>query len=105
MGTKDKKALLSQLRRLMTHIIKWLTQPLKRSSSWVRTIEHSRERIKTLQNDNPSLNMNYLRGNWNDTFTKAKRAAEKEMNRKSDVESLTEKQVFEDEYKLKDEND
>ena len=37
LGRSEKRALKSQLIRLMAHIIKWKTQPERRSYGWVAT--------------------------------------------------------------------
>ena len=101
MGKSDERAFLSQLRRVMVHIIKWFTQPGKRSNSWILSINDGREKMEDIYGKYPRLNRQYARKNWNNSFSKATKEAEKQMNQKSTVESLTEKQVFEDEYKLR----
>ena len=101
MSKKDERAFLSQLRRVMLHVIKWFTLPSKRSKSWTTSIKNGRKEMKRLQKANPKFNKNFVHNNWEQSFEKAKRGAEKEMNKKSDIENLTEKQVFEDEYKLR----
>ena len=105
MGQRDKRSLFSQLIRIMVHVIKWLSQPHKRSKSWSNSIYQGRRQIKALQNDNPKFTKNYIRQGWETSFQKAKRKAEKEMDKKSDIESLTEKQIFEDKYKPNSDDD
>ena len=46
----------------------------------------------------PSLNREFIESLWDQSFIKAKRKAEAEMNCKSSVSSLTWQEVFEDEY-------
>ena len=101
MGQKERRSLFSELIRIMLHIIKWFSQPYKRSESWSNSIYQGRKEIKKLQKDHPRFTREYIRQEWDTSFNKAKRKAEKEMNKKSDIESLTEKQVFDDEYKLR----
>lgn len=47
MSRSDKRALESQLIRLMLHIIKWQIQPDKRSRSWTISIRNARYEIKS----------------------------------------------------------
>ena len=95
----DKRALKSQLIRLMLHIIKWKTQPEKRTPSWVYSIESARMEIQDLLADEPSLK-SYLETLPDELFAKAKKLAEAEMNVKSDVANITEFELFAMEYKL-----
>lgn len=55
MGASEKRALLSRLEVLLTHLLKWQYQPALQSRSWVLTIEEQRDRIKDHLDDNPSL--------------------------------------------------
>lgn len=93
----DKRALKSQLIRLMVHIIKWKTQPEKRTPSWVYSIESARMEIQDLLADEPSLK-SYLDILPDELFAKAKKLAEAEMNVKSEVTELTEEELFDYEY-------
>ena len=95
----DKRALKSQLTRLIRHIIKWKTQPEKRTPSWVYSIESARMEIQDLLADEPSLKY-YLETLPDELFAKAKKLAEAEMNVKSDIANITEVELFEMEYKL-----
>src|SRR5438128_8852620 len=45
LGGSEKRALKSQLIRLMTRIIKWKSEPDRRSYSWVATIYNARDEI------------------------------------------------------------
>jgi hypothetical protein len=99
LGRSEKRALKSQLIRLMMHIIKWKTQPEKRTPSWVYTIESARMEIDDLLSDEPSLKPE-LEKLFEQVFEKAKKLAEAEMNKKSDVVSLSWQEVFESEYNL-----
>lgn len=98
MSRSERQAVKSQLIRLMMHIIKWKTQPDKRSRSWIITILDARDAIEDSQEEMPSLNHDFIESLWEQAFIKAKRKAEAEMNCKSNVFSLTWKEVFEDEY-------
>ena len=104
MSRAERKALASQLRRLMLHILKWQYQSEKRTMSWVRTILDARSEIIELQEYMPSLNHEYIEKIWEDCLQKAVEGAKAEMNlsRKDLFEPapLTWQEVFEDEYLL-----
>lgn len=104
MSNADKRALESQLVRLMVHILKWRYQPQKRSTSWVRTIVNARREIQKLQKYMPSLNEQFIENSWQESFADATEEAKAEMNlsRKDKFEPapLTWQEVFEDEYLL-----
>jgi len=58
MGKSEKRALRSQLARLMANLLKWSQQPERRRASehsWRATIEHARESVSELLDKNPSL--------------------------------------------------
>ena len=58
MGKSKKRALRSQLARLLTHLLKWSHQIQRRRSnqhSWRATIEHARDTVLELLEENPSL--------------------------------------------------
>jgi hypothetical protein len=98
MSRSERQALKSQLIRLMMHIIKWKTQPEKRSRSWIITIFDTRDAIEESQEEMPSLNRDFIESLWDQALIKAKRKAEAEMNCKSDISFLTWQEVFEDGY-------
>jgi len=101
MGKKEKRALQSQLIRLMAHIIKWKIQPQMHSRSWSATILDARNQIEYLQEDNPSLNRNQIEAFWDKAFRKALKQAEVETGKKTDsIKNLSWAAVFEEEYIL-----
>ncbi len=104
MSKSEKRALGSQLARLMAHILKWKYQPEKRSMSWVKTISSARFEIHKTQEFTPSLNDAYIRSIWEDCFRDGITLAKAEMGlrRKDQFEPvpLTWKEVFEDDYLL-----
>ena len=104
MANADKRALESQLRRLMIHVLKWRYQPAKRSGSWVLTIVNARQEISLLQEYMPSLNRLFIESIWAKTVGKAIEGAKAEMNlsRNDTFEpaDLTWEAVFDDEYLL-----
>ena len=100
LSRSEKRALKSQLVRLMMHIIKWKTQPEKRTFSWIASIQDAREEIADIQEETPSLNDAVIRILWDKCFTIAKRDAQAEMNRKTQLQNLSWQEVFDDEYEL-----
>ena len=98
LARSDKRALKSQLIRLMAHIIKWKEQPQRGTRSWAATIHHAREEIADIRSDVPSLNRSVILEMWDRCLLAAKREAEAELNRKSAVDDLSWQEVFEDSY-------
>lgn len=99
MERTEKRALKSQLIRLMSHVIKWKWQPERRSSSWAITILSARREIEDIREEVPSLNRDYLESIWEKCFTQAVKEAAMEMGRKPcQVTWLSWEEVFEEEY-------
>lgn len=99
MERAEKRALKSQLVRLMLHIIKWKIQPEKRSRSWVKTINDARDEIADEQEFSPSLNENHIKEIWEKSFKQAKRGAEDETGLSTEhLKTLTWQEVFENAY-------
>ncbi len=96
----EKRALRSQLIRLMLHIIKWKTQVDYRSVSWRVSILSARNEIADIQEDTPSLTREVIEGIWEKCFKAAKEYAEVEMNQKVNFKRLTWNEVFEKDYDL-----
>lgn len=55
LGKSDKRALASQIERVLMHLLKWRCQPERRSRSWVVSIASGRREIAILLADSPSL--------------------------------------------------
>lgn len=55
MGGSDKRGVVSQLSRLISHLLKWKYQPVLRGNSWRNTIKGSRVEISDFFDDSPSL--------------------------------------------------
>ncbi len=55
LGRSEKRAIKSNLRVLLAHLLKYKYQPNKRSNSWRATIREHRLRIKEAFRDSPSL--------------------------------------------------
>ena len=103
LGRSEKRALKSQLIRLMAHIIKWESQPERRSYGWVATIYNAREEIADIQTEAPSLTEDVVKKMWDACLRAATREAEGDMNQGSAVSSLSWQEVFDDEYEVKSE--
>ena len=104
LSRSEKRALKSQLIRLMLHIIKWQSQPERRSLSWVACINDAREEIADIQEETPSLTDNVINELWDKAFIIANRDAQAEMSKKSAVNALSWQEVFENDYDLHDDN-
>lgn len=104
LSRSEKRALKSQLIRLMLHIIKWQTQPERRSLSWQASINDARDEIADIQEETPSLNDNAIKELWDKAFVIAKRDAQAEMQKKPTITGLSWQQVFQDDYDLPDGN-
>ena len=55
MGKSEKRELISRLKVLFLHLLKWDYQPAKQSKSWKNTIKVQRMEIFDHLEDNPSL--------------------------------------------------
>lgn len=55
MGKSERRALVSQLARLLMHLLKWDHQPERRTRSWAVTIQDAQVKVTRLLNENPSL--------------------------------------------------
>lgn len=101
LGRSEKRALKSQLVRLMAHVIKWQLQPDRRSYGWVATIYNAREEIADIQAETPSLTNDVIEGMWDKSFRAAIREAEADMNQKASISTVSWRDVFDEEYELK----
>lgn len=100
LSRSERRALKSQLARLMLHVIKWRTQPQRRSRSWVASIGNGRDEITDIREETPSLNETVIADLWDKAFVIATREAEAEMGCASAVTKLSWKEVFEEVYRL-----
>ena len=100
LSRSERRALRSQLIRLMMHIIKWKSQSERRSRSWVASIYNARREIRDIQKETPSLNKQVISEMWDDCLNAAILDAEGEMNKLSEVSALSLTDVFEAEYKI-----
>lgn len=105
MGRNDRRALKSQLIRLMLHIIKWKCQPQKRTNSWAISILSARREIEDIQEEVPSINRDFIESIWDKCFQAALKETELEMRKvKCHLTSIAWSEVFEDEYILSDDD-
>lgn len=105
MSQELKRALRSQLSRLMMHVVKWKIQPEKRSGSWAVSILDARENIEEIMQvggipQKPSLNRQFVQAVWDRTVQQAIRKAEEETQCRTNLTTLTWQEVFEDEYSV-----
>ena len=55
LSKRERDRLLSSLRLIVQHLLKWDYQPQKRSRSWMGTIQRERLNIQDYLHDSPSL--------------------------------------------------
>lgn len=55
LGRSEKRALVSRLEVLLSHLLKWQAQPAFRSRSWQLTIKEQRRKLDRLLKENPSF--------------------------------------------------
>jgi hypothetical protein len=55
MSKRDKREILSKLKLILMHLLKWNYQPSQQSSSSETTIRNNREEIAQILQDSPSL--------------------------------------------------
>lgn len=54
-GCRERRALESQLTRLLMHLLKWKFQPERRAGSWHLSIRDARRTVRRILRDSPSL--------------------------------------------------
>lgn len=55
LGKRERDRLLSSIRLILHHLLKWEYQPEKRSRSWAKTIQRERVNIQDYLEETPSL--------------------------------------------------
>ena len=55
LGARDRRELLSRLRVILLHLLKWQFQPGRRGSSWQKSLRTQRREIAILLKQSPSL--------------------------------------------------
>lgn len=81
LGRRERDRLVSSIRLLMHHLLKWEYQPGKRSRSWVKAIQRERINVQTYLEDAPSL-VRILDADW---MEKAYRTARKQAAVETDL--------------------
>jgi len=99
LSRSEKRALRSQLARLMMHIIKWQIQPKRRSRSWQSSISNARIEIEEILEDEPHLKPQVPQL-WDKCFKAACRIAKDETGIKPTLSELSQKEVFQTRYSL-----
>jgi len=74
LGKRDRRAVVSQLIRLLLHLLKWQYQSERRSDSWLDSITDARVQIDLAFEDSPSLR-NYLTEKVETSYQRACRQA------------------------------
>ncbi len=94
----ERRALRSQLVRLMAHILKWYAQPDKRTPSWSLSIYQAREEIASIQDEVPSLNREAIEDIWVACLQAAKKQAQAETQQRTKTANLGWDEVFNQDY-------
>jgi len=77
LGKSERRAIASQLTRLLLHLLKWQYQPERRSGSWEGSIIEHRRRIKKALKESPSLKP-YLESIFAESYLEAVKQAKAE---------------------------
>ncbi|MBD2386797.1 DUF29 domain-containing protein [Cylindrospermum sp. FACHB-282] len=77
LGKSEKRAIYSQLIRLLLHLLKWQYQPQRRSDSWLDSITDARTQIELTIKDSPSLKK-YPTEQLEESYERARRQATKQ---------------------------
>jgi len=99
LSRSEKRALRSQLTRLMMHILKWQIQPERRSRSWQSTISNAKIEIEEILEEEPHLKPQ-LPQLWDKCFKAACQIAKDETGIKPTLSELTQEEVFQTKYSL-----
>ncbi|AFY77750.1 MAG: DUF29 domain-containing protein [Hydrococcus sp. C42_A2020_068] len=83
MGRSEKKALYSNLKILLMHLLKYKYQSEKRTSNWRSSIREHRQRIAEAFIDSPSLK-NYFDNIFDECYQKARLLASDETGLNAD---------------------
>lgn len=101
LGRREKRALESNLRVVLIHLLKWQYQPNKRSGSWEGSIREHRKRIQSALDDSPSLE-NYCGAIIEDSHSTAREIAAAETGLEIQIFPAqcpyTAKQIFDKEF-------
>jgi hypothetical protein len=79
LGKSERRGIVSQLTRLLLHLLKWQYQPQHRSDSWLDSITDARTQIALVIEDSPSLK-NYPAQQLEKSYQRARHQAAKQTN-------------------------
>ncbi len=71
MSKREKRALESNLKVILVHLLKYQYQPQKRSRSWLCTLLEHRQRVARSLQDSPSLR-SHLLSNFQEVYAQAR---------------------------------
>jgi len=77
MSRSEKRAVYSNLKILLMHLLKYREQPSRRSNSWRSTIREHRQRLKRAFQESPSLK-GYFNEVFNESYQDARELAAEE---------------------------
>lgn len=77
LGKSERRAIVSQLTRLLLHLLKWQFQSQRRSDSWLDSITDTRTQIDLTIEDSPSLK-HYPAEKLEESYQRACRQAAKQ---------------------------
>lgn len=66
MGKRDLREVVSRMKVLLIHLLKWIYQAEERSSSWKGTIRHQRDELNSMFEDS-----NHLKKHAKESFSKS----------------------------------
>lgn len=84
LGKRERRAISSQLIRLLLHLLKWQYQPQRRTDSWLDSITDARTQIDLAIADSPSLK-SYPAEQLTDCYRRARRQASQQTGLKADT--------------------
>ncbi len=103
MARSEKRALRSQLVRLLVHVLKWKHQPDKRSRSWAGSIYQARDEIEAIQEEVPSLSRRVIESMWENCMRAARKQAQAETGKSIPAKKVSWEEAFEADYFFKGE--
>lgn len=80
MGKSSKREVFNRLVVLLIHLLKYQYQSVKKSRSWLLTINEQRRQLFILFKDSPSLQKSYLPTIFDESYQMASKLASKETN-------------------------
>ncbi|MFB2893387.1 DUF29 domain-containing protein [Aerosakkonemataceae cyanobacterium BLCC-F50] len=108
MGRSEKRAVYSNLKILLMHLLKYRYQPEKRSQSWIATIVEHRQRLKKAFKESPSLQP-YFAEILNECYQDARELAAAETGLAIDVfpveSPFVVAEILHSDYLIADDND